>query len=170
MTQDDEFEAYVARAWPSLVRSAVLLGCELHEAEDLAQTTLIRCYRSWRKVGSAANPDAYVYRMLVNCHHDSHRRHWWGEQPTPAIPDRPDRDRTSEVDDADAVSRALQWLDRGQREVVVLRFYAQLSEQETADALAIPVGTVKSRLSRALSRLSKDTNLNDITGGPDRGR
>ena len=170
MTQDEQFEAYVARAWPSLVRSAVLLGCELHEAEDLVQTMLIRCYRSWRTVHSAVNPDAYVYRMLVNCHHDSHRRHWWGEQPTAAPPERPGRDRMTEVDDADAVSRALQWLDRGQREVVVLRFYAQLSEQETADALSIPVGTVKSRLSRALSRLSKDPTLDDLTGRDDRGR
>jgi len=170
MTQDDDCEGYVAWAWPSLVRSAVLLGCEVHEAEDLVQTMLIRCYRSWRKVRSAANPDAYVYRMLVNCHHDSHRRHWWAEQPTAPPPDRPGRDRTAEVDDADAVSRALQRLDRDQREVVVLRFYAQLSEQDTADALSIPVGTVKSRSSRALARLSKDTSLNDLTEGDDRGR
>ena len=170
MAQDEEFEAYVARAWPSLVRSAVLLGCEVHEAEDLVQTMLIRCYRSWRTVRSAANPDAYVYRMLVNCHHDSHRRHWWGEQPTAAPPDRPGHDRMTEVDDADALSRALRRLDRDQREVVVLRFYAQLSEQETADALAIPIGTVKSRSSRALARLSKDTTLNDLTERDDRGR
>jgi RNA polymerase sigma-70 factor (sigma-E family) len=170
VTQDQEFEAYVARAWPSLVRSAVLLGCELHEAEDLVQTMLIRCYRSWRAVRAAAAPDAYVYRMLVNCHHDSHRRRWWGEQPTAAPPDRPGQDRTAEVDDADVVSRALQYLDRGQREVVVLRWFAQLSEQETAEALAIPVGTVKSRASRALARLATDPTLNDLIGGDDRGR
>lgn len=148
MTQDDEFEAYVARAWPSLVRSAVLLGCELHEAEDLVQTVFVRAYRSWRKVSSAASPDAYVYRMLVNCHHDSHRRHWWGEQPTAAPPDRPDHDRTTEVDDADVVSRALRRLDRDQLEVVVLRFYAQLSERETAEVLAIPADRGRSRRRR----------------------
>ena len=81
---DDEagFEAFVTERWPVLVRSAVLLGCSRAEAEDVAQTTLVRCYAAWSKVTAADNRDGYVYRMLDNAHRDSRRRRWGGEAPT----------------------------------------------------------------------------------------
>src|SRR6188472_2033671 len=60
-----EYAAYVEQAWGTLVRAAVFLGALPHEAEDLAQTTLVRCYTGWDKVSSADNRDAYVYRMLL---------------------------------------------------------------------------------------------------------
>src|SRR3712207_8534237 len=87
---DDEaaFEAFVTERWPVLVRSAVLLGCGRAEAEDVAQTTLVRCYAAWSKVTAAENRDGYVYRMLVNAHRDSRRRRWWGEAPAETV-DRP---------------------------------------------------------------------------------
>ena len=66
-----DFSEYVAARRPTLVRSAVLLGCDLHEAEDLVQTTLTKVLRSWRRVSRADRPDAYVYRILVNAFHDS---------------------------------------------------------------------------------------------------
>ena len=61
-----EFEEYVAARRAALVRSAVLLGCRQPDAEDVVQTALLRCYRSWRRVQRATQPDAYVYRVLVN--------------------------------------------------------------------------------------------------------
>ncbi|MCR1783912.1 SigE family RNA polymerase sigma factor [Nocardioides carbamazepini] len=158
---------YVQQSWSSLVRAAVFLGARPHEAEDLAQTTLVRCYTGWSRVSSAENRDAYVYRMLLNCLRDSRRTRWWKDRqydapvdgPRTAAPDASDR-----VALADAVHRALGALTKPNREVVVLRYFVQLTERQTAEALGIPAGTVKSRLSRALAHLADDDHLLDLTG------
>ncbi|KAA1418660.1 SigE family RNA polymerase sigma factor [Nocardioides humilatus] len=163
---DAEYDDYVLARWPALVRSAVGLGCDPEEARDLAQTTLLRCYLAWRKVRKARDRDAYVYRILLNCFRDSRRRQWWGEVPTDALPDRPAAgDATVDADLADAVRRALADLDDGQRAVVVLRYFAHLSEAQTAAVLGIAPGTVKSRLSRALARLATHPQLSDPVEG-----
>lgn len=165
MERDEEFTRFVDERWPVLVRSAVLLGCARPEAEDLVQTALVRCYVAWEKVSRAGNRDAYVYRVLVNCHHDSHRRRWWRERPTEQLPELASDDVTGQVDDADAVNRALRRLSAAHREVVVLRYYAHLGEQQIAEALRIAPGTVKSRLSRALAQLSTDLDVSELRGG-----
>ena len=169
MDPDTEFADYAREAWPGLVRSAVFLGCRLPEAEDLAQTTLTRCYSAWARVRAADNRDAYVYRMLVNGLRDSRRRRWWGERATDVLPEgraAARRDAIADVDTADAVHRALAGLSKVNRDVVVLRYFAQLTEQQTAEALGVPPGTVKSRLSRALAQLAADHHLADLTEGP----
>lgn len=167
MDRDDDFSAYAAARWATLVRSSVFLGCTLEEAHDLVQTTLLRCYTAWRRVQRADDRDAYVYRILLNCHRDSRRRRWWGERPTDILPDRPSSGHhaTDAVEVADAVHRALADLSKGNREVVVLRYYAHLSEQQTAQILNIAPGTVKSRLSRALAQLATNTHLADFAEG-----
>ncbi|PWN01585.1 SigE family RNA polymerase sigma factor [Nocardioides silvaticus] len=163
---DAEYDAYVLARWPALVRSAVGLGCDPEEARDLAQTTLLRCYVAWRKVQRARDRDAYVYRILLNCYRDSHRRQWWSEAPTADLPDAPDRrDAIVDADLADAVRRALADLDQDQRAVVVLRYFAHLSEAQTATVLGIAPGTVKSRLSRALVKLAVHPQLPDPVEG-----
>lgn len=165
MDDEAEFAEYVRDSWGTLVRAAVFLGCSMSEAEDLAQTTLVRCYTAWDKVSGADNREAYVYRMLRNCLRDSRRRRWWGERPTEHLPDSASPDRTHQVDTADAVHRALDRLSRVNREVVVLRYFVQLTEQQTAEVLDVPTGTVKSRLSRALAQLAADHHLADLTEG-----
>ena len=169
MDHEAEFAAYADESWGALVRSAVFLGCSLPDAEDVAQTTLVKAYGAWPRVRSADNRDAYVYRMLVNCLHDSHRRPWRREHSTAAVPDRSTADATAAVDTTDAVHRALAGLSEVNRAVVVLRYFAQLSEAQTAAALGVPAGTVKSRLSRALAHLSTDRHLADATEGPGQG-
>jgi RNA polymerase sigma-70 factor (sigma-E family) len=159
---EDDFADYAREAWGSLVRSAVFLGCGLQEAEDLAQTTLVRCYTAWPSVVAADNRAAYVYRMLLNCLRDSKRRRWWGERATEHVPEprgRADVDTTAGIDTADAVHRALAGLTKDQRDVVVLRYFAGLTEAETAEALGVPAGTVKSRLSRSLAALAGNYHL-----------
>lgn len=168
MDHDGDFAAYASARWGSLVRSGIVLGCSLDEAQDLAQTTLLRCYTAWRKVQRAENRDAYVYRILLNSHRDSRRRRWWGERPTQVLPDRGTADGTGQVETADAIRRALADLSPVNREVVVLRYYAHLTERQTADLLDIAPGTVKSRLSRALAQLAASTHLADLTEGPSR--
>lgn len=160
---DADYAAYVRESWSTLVRSAVFLGCPLHEAEDLAQTTLVRCYTAWPSVAAADNRAAYVYRMLLNCLRDSKRRRWWGERPAERLPESGTvRDHTADVDTADAVHRALAGLTKINRDVVVLRYFTGLSEQQTAEVLDVPAGTVKSRLSRSLSLLAQDDHLSDL--------
>lgn len=175
MDPDNEsaYADYVEQSWPTLVRAAVFLGARAHEAEDLAQTTLVRCYTGWERVSRAENRDAYVYRMLLNCLRDVRRTRWWKDRQydDPAVFDRPGQVAGETSDDAervavaDAVHRALGALTKPNRDVVVLRYFVQLSERQTAEALGIPPGTVKSRLSRALAHLAADDHLLDLSGG-----
>lgn len=166
MDEQDEavFTAYAEKAWPTLVRAAVFLGAGAHEAEELAQQTLVRCYGSWARVSAADNRDAYVYRMLLNCLRDQRRSRWWKDRrdATDERLDRPTPDRSDAVATADAIHRALAGLTKQARDVVVLRYFVELSEAQTAQALGIPAGTVKSRLSRALTQLAADDHLLDV--------
>ncbi len=165
MEHDEDFTRFAGNRWSMLVRSGVLLGCSLHEAEDLAQNVLARCYTSWERLAKTEDVDAYTYRILVNCLRDSRRRRWWGERPTADTPDRADpRDETERIDIEDSVHRALRSLSRGNRSVVVLRFFVHLTERQTAEALRISTGTVKSRQSRALAQLSTNEHLTALLG------
>ena len=163
---ESDYADYVEQSWPTLVRAAVFLGARPHEAEDLAQTTLVRCFTGWDRVSSAENRDAYVYRMLLNCLRDARRTRWWKDRQYDA-PSTWERDHAPDAADAvataDAVHRALDGLSKPNRDVVVLRYFVQLSERQTAEALGIPAGTVKSRLSRALAQLAADRHLRDIS-------
>jgi RNA polymerase sigma-70 factor (sigma-E family) len=151
VTVDEDFSEYVAARWPSLVRSAVLLGCQRAEAEDVAQTTLIRCYLAWSRVRRARDRDAYVYRVLVNVLKKSHGRRWWGEQPTAVTPEA--AQEPADLETGIDLRHALAGLTADHRAVLVLRFVADLSERQVAEVLGIPAGTVKSRVSRALASI-----------------
>ncbi len=163
MDIDEEYSAYVAARWPALVRSAVLLGCSIHEAEDLVQSTLVKCYVSWDKVAKASNQDGYVYRIMLNTHRSNHRRSW-REHPSDHVPEDSTTDLSDVTGLADTVRNALAGLSVDNRAVVVLRFFADFTDQQTADVLGIPLGTAKSRLSRALAQLSRNPHLADIIG------
>ncbi|HEY9564629.1 MAG TPA: SigE family RNA polymerase sigma factor [Nocardioides sp.] len=163
-TEQADFADYAAARWTTLVRAAMLLGCPLHDAEDLVQTTLEKAFVSWRKVEQAQHRDAYVSAMLLNTMRASRRRRWWRERPTESLPESTAPDSETDLAARDAVERALGSLTKEQREVVVLRFHLQLSEAETARVLGIPPGTAKSRLSRALSTLSTSPHLSEHQG------
>ena len=159
-----EFDEFVAARWPRLVRAAVLLGCGSHEAEDVTQTALTKCLVGWSRVQRADDRDAYVYRVLVNTFTDTRRRRWRGERPTEHLPEVVAADGTRDVIVRDAVDRALAKLSADQRTAVVLRYYANLTEVQMAAVLDVAPGTVKSRLSRALSTLAADPDLADHEG------
>ena len=158
----DDFSEYVAARWPTLVRSAVLLGCNHPEAEDVVQAALERCLLKWGKVRAADDRDAYVHRILINTFLSARRRRWHGERPSAVLPEYAGLDQTTGVDDTDAVTRALDRLPGDQRTAVVLRYYAHLSEQQMASVLGVPAGTVKSRLSRAVKALAQDPDLAEL--------
>jgi RNA polymerase sigma-70 factor (sigma-E family) len=151
-----EFSEYVAARRATLVRSAVLLGCPQPDAEDLVQATLLKIFRSWRRVSRADHRDAYAYRILVNTLHDQRSRRWSGERPTADLPEAVfESDPTTGL----AVRRALAAMGKEHREVLVLRYYADLSEADIARVLGIAPGTVKSRAARALALLADDQNV-----------
>jgi RNA polymerase sigma-70 factor (sigma-E family) len=152
--RDEEFAAYMQARQPSLLRTAYLLTGDRHTAEDLVQTALAKLYLSWDKVQQRDSIDGYVRRILVNENNSMWRRGW--KKREYATGDLPDDDHvTDEYDEGQraAVWQVVQTLPRKARAVVVLRYYEQLSEAETAEALGISVGTVKSQASRALAAL-----------------
>jgi len=153
MRDNEDFATYMRARWAPLVRSLVLLGCPKDEAEDVTQTALARCYASWARVRRADDIDAYVYRTLLNTWAGSRRRRWWGERPTERVPEGQQNDQTSTVDLRAALTGALAELSADHRQVLVLRFVADLTEPQVAAVLGIPVGTVKSRVARAIARI-----------------
>jgi len=152
-SRDAEFAAYMAARQPSLLRTAYLLTGDRYAAEDLVQTALAKLYLSWDKVQRRDSVDAYVRRILVNEHNSLWRRGW--KRREHASGDLPETQHTDTYDEGQrgALWEAVQTLPRRARAVVVLRYYEQLSEAETADVLGISVGTVKSQASRALATL-----------------
>jgi RNA polymerase sigma-70 factor (sigma-E family) len=149
---DPDFDDFAAAAWPRLHRAAYLLTGDHHLAEDLAQTALVRTYGRWRTV-RRADALAYARRVLVNLNIDrARRRHGTvevGDGGLDQVASRPDL----RADQRDQVVRLLQTLTERERRVVVLRHYLDLSEREVAAELDIAPGTVKSALSRALTKL-----------------
>ncbi len=167
------FEEFVALRSGDLWRSAYLLTGDAHKAEDLLQTALLKAWRRWGSIARDGAVEGYVRRVLVTTYTDWWRRKWSAEVPTEAMPERRGSGQvaTSEADEVDQrqdVLAALAALTRGQRAVVVLRYFDDLTEQETAMALGCSVGTVKSQSSRALAALRRSPVLSDRDQEPDR--
>lgn len=152
--RDAEFTDYLAARQPSLLRTAYLLTGDRHQAEDVLQTSLAKLYLAWDKVHDRNAVDAYVRRIMVNENNSLWRRGW--KKREHVSDDLPEGDPHHDAyDDGtnDALWEVVQSLPPKARAVVVLRYYEQMSEAETADALGISLGTVKSQCSRALSAL-----------------
>ncbi|HEX7738348.1 MAG TPA: SigE family RNA polymerase sigma factor [Marmoricola sp.] len=145
----EAFESFVVAARPALERSAYLLSGDWDEAEDLVQAALVKAVGAWSRI--VDDPTPYVRRIIVNDHISRWRRHRGRERPRADLPDReatrPDHDL------ALALQAALADLAPRQRAVIVLRYYEDLTEQQTAEALGIAVGTVKSQARDGLARL-----------------
>ena len=163
MADRSGFDEFVATRSPALLRTAYLLTGDHGLAEDLLQTALAKCWFAWGRIDGP--PEPYVRRVLATTYATWWRRKWRGERPTGELPDRGDPPATAPVDDRDALWRALGALPRRQRAVVVLRYYEDLSEAETAAALGISTGTVKSQAAKALAALRRDGDLARTIGG-----
>ncbi|MEY9855528.1 RNA polymerase sigma-70 factor (sigma-E family) [Catenulispora sp. GAS73] len=153
--EEQAFWQFVASRRQQLVRTAYLLAGDHGHAEDFVQDALIRVHRNWRRIERVDQPEAYVRKIIVNLANSwwrralRHRTHveW---QP----PDRPDEyDGHAAVDREDELWRALATLPPGMRAVIVLRYYEELTEAETAALLGRSIGTVKSQASRGLVRM-----------------
>ncbi|MGB0099432.1 MAG: SigE family RNA polymerase sigma factor [Nocardioides sp.] len=156
--RDADFTAYLEARQARLLRTAYLLTGDRHQAEDVLQTSLAKLYLAWDKVRDRGSTDAYVRRIMVNETNSLWRRAWHRrERPTEELPDSTPTHDAYDEGLGDAVWQVVSTLPRRARAVVVLRYYEQLSEAETAEVLGISVGTVKSQTSRALAALRERT-------------
>ncbi len=158
-----EFSEFAHGRWAGLVRLGYAVCGDPALAEDLAQTALANAYAAWTRLRRADDPDAYLRRILLNAHRSGFRKRRVTEYLTASPPERgaivPDPSRAG--DDRAAIIAALAGLPRRQREVVVLRFWLDLSEAQVAATLGCSVGNVKSQASRALARLRGSAELAD---------
>lgn len=153
VSRTDEFEAFVASRSARLLRTAFLLTRDHGKAEDLLQTALAKTWLAWSRIDE---PDAYVRKVLVNTYATWWQRRWRDEHPTDDLPD--DGYAADEIAGHDLWT-ALGRLPRGQRAVLVLRYFEDLTETETARLLGCSVGTVKSQTAKAFAKLRADAAL-----------
>lgn len=150
---DEEVTAFVRAKYVPLLRTAYLLCGDRGKAEDLVQTALAKTVVAWPRLQRSEGVDHYVQRILVNTFISFQRRRSWWEHPLGRFAEGRARDEYGRVEQRDWLRRALDGLPARQRAAVVLRFYEDLSEQDTAAVLGCSVGTVKSLSSRGLQTL-----------------
>ncbi|MEV0234099.1 SigE family RNA polymerase sigma factor [Nonomuraea sp. NPDC050786] len=148
---EHDFGAFVAARATTLLRVAYLACGNEAEAEDLLQTALERTYRNWDRVRHDS-PEPYVRRVIINTAISrARRRAILSIIPMRILPERPAR--STDVDLRHLLMDALRDLPPRQRAVVVLRYWEDLSEAQTAEVLGCTVGTVKSQTSKAMAKL-----------------
>ncbi len=153
---EQQFTAWSRTRVARLHRVAFLLTGDWALAEDLVQEALERTAQNWTKIERLEHPDAYVRKVLVNQASSRWRRRWSSEVTTDRLPDTPISDGSSDRAERAELVSALRSLPPRQRAAVVLRYFEQLSEAETAAALDCSIGTVKSTTHRALTALRKE--------------
>ncbi|MET7692634.1 SigE family RNA polymerase sigma factor [Streptomyces sp. NPDC005483] len=157
------FASYVKARQPVLLRTARSLTANPSDAEDLLQTALTKTYVAWERIEDHRALDGYVRRALLNTRTSQWRKRKVDEFATDEIPEPdplPGGDDPAEQQALhDAMWRAIMKLPARQRAMVVLRYYEDLSEVQTAEVLGVSVGTVKSAVSRALGKLREDPEL-----------
>ena len=158
---DAEFRNFMVGRWPGLVRLAYGLTGDQALAEDLAQTALARAYASWPRIRRGGDPDAYVRQIMLNSNRSRFRRRRVAEHLTGAVPEPLAEEAAGGQDDRVALIAALMSLPAGQRSMVVLRFWLDMTQTEVAAALGCSVGNVKSQTSRALTKLRASAELTE---------
>jgi RNA polymerase sigma-70 factor (sigma-E family) len=158
---DAGFRDYVSARLEPLRRTAYLMCGDWHTADDLVSTAVLKVYRDWRRISRMDNVDAYVRRAVINAWLDERRRPWRRERSVPELPPRAQPGVDRSVDDRLAVLGLLDALPARQRAVVVLRYYCDLSVEETAQVMECSPGTVKSQAARALASLR--TSMVDVS-------
>lgn len=155
-----DFTDWVTARQHRLLRTAYLMTGDLHRAEDLLQEALIKLALRWTKVRDG-NPDAFVRTILYRDNVS-----WWRRRrdaPVAHVEDSAARHDADATERGMLVRQALTTLTAKQRAVIVLRFFDDLTERETAGILGVSIGTVKSQTSAALTRLrERAPELSDL--------
>jgi RNA polymerase sigma-70 factor (sigma-E family) len=157
---EEGFRRWAVVRLPGLRRRAHLLTGEWGAADDLVQETLIKLYANWPRVAGGPNPDAYAAKVLATRYLDQLRKPWRrSEVSTPRPPDYADarvEAAFENVERDDILMTALGSLPRDQRIAIVFRYSEDMSLEQIANVLDVPLGTVKSRLSRASAQLRRE--------------
>lgn len=150
----DAFATVAAESIGRLFNIAQLMLRDGDLADDAVQETLVLAWRDLRGLRDLDGFDAWLHRVLVRCVYreaNRERRQSARTVQVAEIPTYPDTAR--DVEDRDTLDRGFRRLRPEQRAVLVLRYYLGFSDEEAADALSVPAGTIKSRLNRATSAL-----------------
>jgi RNA polymerase sigma-70 factor (sigma-E family) len=162
---EEEFRQFVSARLDALRGLAYLTCGNWQSADDAVARSLTKLFSRW---GSVASPERYAARMVVRAAIDEVRRPWRREvSASQAFPDVGEPDPSEELPERLRIRDALRQVPAGQRAVVVLRFYADMSVEEVADALGCSAGTVKSQTAKGLATLrgllaQHDTPLTDV--------
>jgi RNA polymerase sigma-70 factor (sigma-E family) len=152
--RDSAFADYFASRSSAMRGTAYLLCGDWHRAEDLVQTTFVKLYRAWNRVVRHETLDAYTRRILVRTFLDETRRGFFHrERPTAEHTDRSTPAQVGGVEDRMVLVSALAAVGPRQRAALVLRYWEDLSVEETAKALRCTAGTVKSQTARGLDAM-----------------
>ncbi len=151
LTADEAVTELYQAHYAGLVRTAAVLVGDFATAEDVVQDSLIATHRMWWQLRDTSRALPYLRRAVINKSRSVLRHRVVADRHLPApAPELPSAEESAlAVVERSAVLAALDALPPRQREVVVLRYYADLSEAETAAALGISKGAVKSHTSRA---------------------
>ncbi|GAA4851473.1 SigE family RNA polymerase sigma factor [Kitasatospora terrestris] len=162
-SRDAEFTAYVASRAGWLRKVAYLLSSDWHRADDLVQESITKLYTNWARAARAENLDGYARTVLVNTFLAEQRSSWRRRTRTSA--QTPDGVTAgTDLDVSMDLRQALAALPPKQRATVVLRYYCDLSVEQTAEAMGCSSGNVKSQSSRALGALRVSAALR-VAGG-----
>ena len=154
-TDEQAFVEFATGAARSLRRTAYLMTGDWHRADDVVQTALVKLYVAWPRLTRSGGFPSYARRAVITSAIDEGRRPWRRERSDDAAGahQQDQHDRMSEVDDRMVLVAALTELPPRQRATVVLRYYDELSVEETAEVLGCTTGTVKSQTARGLDAL-----------------
>lgn len=154
-TADEAVALLYGTHWHQLVRLATLLTRDASMAEELVQDAFVSLHRRWSSLSDPAAAHGYLRTTVVNNSRSALRHRGVEEryrQPGPPEPAGPEERAVQATEDA-RVMAALRGLSRRQQEVLVLRYYADLSEQDIASTLGLTKGAVKSHAHRGLAGL-----------------
>jgi RNA polymerase sigma-70 factor (sigma-E family) len=151
------FAALVEERSPALLRTAYVVVGDRQLAQDLLQEALVKAYVAWPRLRDTAKAESYVRRTIVTTAISWRRRRSFHERPVEVVPEGMDSDRTERLATQDDLWKQVCDLPPRQRVALVLRYYEDLTEAETAALLGCSVGTVKSQVAAALGKLRERT-------------
>jgi RNA polymerase sigma-70 factor (sigma-E family) len=154
-SEEAAFREYATARSPSLLRTAYLLCGDWQRAEDIVSTAVTKLYVSWARASRVEHLDAYTRQIVVRTYLDERRRPWRREHPSEFLPESAAASEGPAADTARRVDlrRQLARMPGRQRVVLVLRFYEDLSVEQTAALLGCSTGAVKALTTRALTAL-----------------
>jgi RNA polymerase sigma-70 factor (sigma-E family) len=158
-----EFHDFIAPRLDKLRRLAYVLCRDWHRADDLVSDSVVKVLQSWSRIDSLDDPNAYLHRVLINTWLDERRmfRRRRDAQSDPAL-DMVGTDHQQSIVERITVLEQISKLPKRRRAVVLLRFYCDMSVEQTAEILGCSTGTVKSQSARALDTLR--LAMGDVSG------